>query len=335
MKSFLMIHLFLMVFTILLNIHAASAARLKDIANIRGVRENQLVGYGIVVGLNGTGDSKAEFTNKSISRMLDKLGVKLSSKDLASKNVAAVLITATLPPFARAGNEIDVTVNSIGDASSLVGGMLVQSPLRVGNQEVYAVAQGSILVGGKTEHKTAGLIPNGAIIEKDMAADYSSRKMFRLTLNNPDFTTAARVAKIINLDLSGKHAVAKDAATIDVIVPSSYESRGVEFLANIESLEVNPDIKAKVVVNEKTGTVIIGSGVRISKVAISHGDLTVKVEGKKEEDQDEERVGLLNGASVGELVNALNSLGVSPKDLITILVNIKASGALQGDLEIL
>lgn len=313
----------------------SEAARLKDIAKVRGVRQNQLVGYGVVVGLKGSGDSKSEFTNKSVARMLDKLGVKISSADLSSKNVAAVVITADLPPFARAGNEIDVTINSIGDATSLEGGTLVQSPLRAANKEVYAVAQGSLLVGGKTDHKTVARIPSGAIIERDFAADYSSRKMFRITLNNPDFTTSARVAKIVNLDLSGKYATAKDAATIDIIVPPSYEGRGVEFLANVENLEVNPDQKAKVVVNERTGTVIIGDGVRVSRVAISHGDLSVKVNGGKDENPAQERVGVIRGTSVGELVKALNALGVSPKDLITILENIKAAGALQGELEIL
>lgn len=335
MKPFWMIHLFLMCTALILSALPSEAARLKDIAKVRGVRQNQLVGYGVVVGLKGSGDSKSEFTNKSVARMLDKLGVKISSADLSSKNVAAVVITADLPPFARAGNEIDVTINSIGDATSLEGGTLVQSPLRAANKEVYAVAQGSLLVGGKTDHKTVARIPSGAIIERDFAADYSSRKMFRITLNNPDFTTSARVAKIVNLDLSGKYATAKDAATIDIIVPPSYEGRGVEFLANVENLEVNPDQKAKVVVNERTGTVIIGDGVRVSRVAISHGDLSVKVNGGKDENPAQERVGVIRGTSVGELVKALNALGVSPKDLITILENIKAAGALQGELEIL
>lgn len=335
MKAFLVIHLLLTAFAITLSAIPAKSARLKDIAKIRGVRENQLVGYGIVVGLKGTGDSKSEFTGKSMSRMLDKLGMKTSSKEISSKNVAGVIITAKLPAFARAGNEIDITVNSIGDASSLVGGTLVQSPLRAANKEVYAVAQGAILVGGKTDHLTVGRIPNGAIIERDFAADYSNRKMFRVTLNAPDFTTSARLAKIINLDLSGKYATAKDAATIDVIVPPSYEGRGVEFLSNIETLEVNTDQRAKVVVNERTGTVVIGDGVRISKVAISHGDLSVKVDGAGEGKPDKKRVGVIRGASVGELVNTLNKFGVTPKDLITILENIKSAGALQGELEIL
>jgi len=318
----------------------AFAARIKDLANVRGVRDNQLIGYGIVVGLKGTGDSKAEFTNKSVSRMFDKLGMKLEDKEVASKNVAAVIITSTLPPFARAGNRLDVTVSSIGDASSLAGGTLLQTPLRAADQQIYAVAQGSVLVGGGAEaFPTVGRVPNAAIIERDVAEDFTSRKMFRLTLHNPDFTTAARLAKRINLDLAGKYATAKDAGTVDIIVPFAYEGRAVELLATIEALEVTPDARARVIVNEKTGTVVIGENVRISKVAISHGDLTVRVEGKNTsgaKSKDQDRVAVLDtGTSVGDLVKAMNTLGVSPKDLITILQNIKAAGALQGELEIL
>ncbi len=318
----------------------SQAARIKDIANVRGVRDNQLIGYGIVVGLKGTGDSKNEFTNKSMFRLFDKVGMKLEDKEVASKNVAAVLITATLPPFARAGNRIDITVNSIGDASSLAGGTLVQSPLRAADQQVYAVGQGALLIGsGADVHPTVGRLPNGAIIERDVGEDFTNKKMFRLTLHNPDFTTAARLAKRINMDLSGKYASAKDAGTVDIIVPTSYEGKAVELLAAIETLDVAPDIRARVVVNEKTGTVVIGDNVKISRVAISHGDLTVKVEGtskSKGKDQAGERVAVLDtGTSVGDLVKALNTFGVSPKDLITILQNLKAAGALQAELEIL
>jgi flagellar P-ring protein precursor FlgI len=319
---------------------SVEAARIKDIANVRGVRDNQLIGYGIVVGLKGTGDSKNEFTNKSIARMFDKLGIKLEDKEVASKNVAAVIVTANLPPFARAGNKIDLTVSSIGDAASLGGGTLLQTPLRAADQQIYAVAQGAVLVGsGADAHPTVARLPNGAIIERDVAEDFTSRKMFRLTLHNPDFTTSARLAKRINLDLAGKYATAKDAGTVDIVVPFSYEGRAVELLASIESLEVTPDTRARVIVNEKTGTVVIGENVRISRVAISHGDLTVKVDGMakgKSKDQSSDRVAVLDtGTSVGDLVKAMNALGVSPKDLITILQNIKAAGALQGELEIL
>ncbi len=316
----------------------AQAARVKDIANVRGVRDNQLVGYGIIVGLKGTGDSASEFTNKSVLRMLDKLGIKLEEKEVASKNVAAVIVTATLPPFARAGNKLDITVSSIGDASSLKGGMLLQTPLRAADQQIYAVAQGAVLIGsGADAFPTSGRVPNGAIIERDVAEDFTSRKMFRLTLHNPDFTTAARLAKRINLDLGGKYATAKDAGTVDIVVPFSYEGRAVELLASIESLEVTPDSRARVIVNEKTGTVVIGDNVRISRIALSHGDLSVKIEGSgKGKEKNGDKVTVLDtGTSVGDLVKAMNMLGVSPKDLITILQNIKAAGALQGELEIL
>jgi flagellar P-ring protein FlgI len=353
------------------------AVRLKDIANIRGVRDNQLIGYGLVVGLKGTGDSKSEFTNKSMKRMLDKLGIKVDDGEVAKKNVAAVLITAVLPPFARAGNKMDITVSSIGDASSLAGGMLVQTPLKAADQVVYSVAQGAISVGlgGSKAHTTVGYVPGGAIIEKDVQQDsFASRKMYRLTLHNPDITTAVRVSQTINMDLGGKFATAIDPATVDLIVPFAFEGKGVELLATVESLNVEPDIKAKVVVNEKTGTVVIGENVRISTVAISHGDINLKI-GKKapepapapvvetpapassgdptspgptelrapasvaaapKKPTGKENVNLLQeSVSVGELVESLNTLGVSPKDLITILQNIRASGALQGELEIL
>lgn len=318
-----------------------NAARIKDIANIRGVRSNQLVGYGIVIGLNGTGDSKQEFTNKSILRMLDKLGMKMESKDVSSKNVAGVIVTANLPPFARSGNNIDITVNTIGDASSLKGGTLVQTPLRAADQQIYAVGQGSVLVGFSQSgvHEAVGRIPNGAIIERDMGEEFASRKMFRLTLHNPDFTTAARLALTINKELAGKYAVALDGGTVDLVTPFAFEGKGVELLALIESLDVSPDVRAKVVVNEKTGTVVIGHGVKISSVAISHGDLTVKVGGSTGPSSGkaaEERIMLMDDATqVGDIVKAMTKLGVSPKDLITILQNIKAAGALQGDLEIL
>ncbi|MBT4761845.1 MAG: flagellar basal body P-ring protein FlgI [Bdellovibrionaceae bacterium] len=316
---------------------SVEAARLKDISNIRGVRSNQLVGFGVVVGLNGTGDSKMEFTNKSTARMLEKLGVKLKSKDVASKNVAAVLITATLPPFSRAGNKIDVTVNSVGDASSLKGGTLVQSPLRAADQQTYVVAQGPVLVGFSQTgvHETVARIPDGGIVERDVGSEFATRKMFRLTLHNSDFTTAARVAKKINIDLAGKYASAIDGSTIDIVSPPGYESKGVELLALIETLNVFPDTRAKVVVNEKTGTVIIGSRVKILPVAITHGNLTVKVGSSKKKKDGDRIMNIKQTANVGDLVRAMNSLGITPKDLITILQNIKAAGALQGEIEVL
>jgi flagellar P-ring protein FlgI len=326
----------------------AQGVRLKDIANLRGVRDNQLIGYGIVVGLNGTGDSKLEYTSKSVKRMLDKLGMKLDGEEVSSQNVAAVIVTANLPPFARAGNKIDVTVNSLGDASSLKGGTLLQTPLRASDKNIYAVAQGTMLTADA--HKTVAKVPNGAMIERDIEADFAHRKMYRFTLSNPDLTTASRVAKTINMDLGGHYATAIDPGTVDFIVPFTWEGKGVELLSIIESLQIFPDQKAKVIVNEKTGTVVIGDAVKISRLAISHGDLTVKVGGNSggaggarapasAGDGNEETVHMLDGdqgqVSVGELVRNLNRMGIKPKDLVIILQNIKASGALQGDLEIL
>lgn len=316
----------------------ATAARLKDVASIRGVRENQLIGYGLVVGLKGTGDSNSEFTSKSFARLIEKLGVQLDKKDLTSKNVAAVIITASLPPFAKAGNPLDITVSAVGDSSSLVGGTLLQAPLRAGNDEIFAVAQGaiSVLGDGKDVHTTVGRVPNGAMIERDIQADFANRKMYRMTLHNPDFTTAARTILTINKELGGQYASAKDAGTIDIITPSAYENKGVELMATIEAIEINPDQKARVIINEKTGTIVIGEKVKISRVGLSHGNITLKVvdEKTKKLTPTDDKVALLDtGANVGDLVQALNKLGVTPKDLISILQSIKAAGALHGELE--
>lgn len=414
MKGFFIVQFLVLLLAMFLRIATSDAARLKDISNIRGVRENQLIGYGLVVGLKGTGDGKSEYTSKSFIRMLATMGVKLNQTDIESKNVAAVLVTATLPEFAHAGNKIDITVHSIGDATSLQGGTLVQTPLRAANQQVYAVAQGPVIVGTDATGKgqlTVARSPNAAMIERDVETDFASRKMLRLALRTPDFTTAARVSYVVNSDLGGKYAVAKDSATVDVIVPPQYEGNVVELMATIESLEVNPDTKAKVVINEKTGTVVIGEQVRISKIAISHGNISVLIGGttspvvakmepliekqksvpsklgpqpeplKQEPPASTQgdvnlrgpasveskinnvnepvtnfstasaapgvpaagpnkksgaNTALIGGeANVGDIVKALNTLGISPKDLITILQNIKAAGALQGELEIL
>jgi flagellar P-ring protein precursor FlgI len=334
MRAFIIVQLMLVLFAIGLN---AKAARLKDLANIRGVRSNQLVGYGLIIGLNGTGDSKSEFTSASMSRMLDRLGMKVASKDLSSKNVAAVIVTAELPPFARAGNRLDITVSAIGDSSSLKGGTLIQTPLRAADQQTYVVAQGSVLVGQGSggSHETVARLPNGGMVERDIGGDFSGRNMFRLTLNNPDFTTAARVAKKINVELGGKYAAALDSGTVDLVAPPSYEGKGVDLLAVIESLDVNPDIRARVVVNEKTGTVVIGEGVKISKIAISHGDLAIQVGNQTKKGSGDKVIMVDESTNVGDVVKAMNRLGISPKDLITILQNIKAAGALQADLEIL
>lgn len=320
----------------------AQASRIKDIASIKGVRENILIGYGLVVGLKGTGDSGADVTAKSLARLFEKLGVANPAADFKSKNAAAVIVTAKLPPFARAGTRIDTTVSSIGDAGSLEGGMLLVTPLKAGDQSVYAVAQGPVTLGntiggggggGGSSFPTTGRVAGGAYIEKEIDGSFTEKKSYVLSLHTPDFTTAARLAKIVNTELSGKYAVARDAATIDLIVPFNYDGSGVEFLASIENLSIDPDTRARVVLNEKTGTVVIGESVRIDPVAVSHGELTIEVAGGKKGAKD--RVGMVEGSNIKEIVKALNTLGAKPADMTAIFQALKASGALHAELEVL
>lgn len=315
------------------------AARLKDIATVKGVRENILIGYGIVVGLKGTGDSSAEVTGQSLTRLFGKLGLDVQGNTVKSKNAAAVIVTAKLPPFARVGNPIDVTVSSIGDASSLEGGVLLVTPLRAGDQNVYAVAQGPVSIGsiadgsGKT-FPTVGRVVSGAMIERDVDINFAGKKNFRLSLHNPDFTTAARIAALVNGELGGKFASARDSATIDLVVPFNYDGKTVELISTIENLPVNVESRAKVVLNERTGTVVMGDRIQLSPVAIAHGDLSITVKDAPKGAKPD-RVMELKGASVSDLVKALNTLGVQPKDLTAIFQTLKQTGALQADLEIM
>lgn len=321
----------------------AQAARVKDIASIKGVRENLLIGYGLVVGLKGTGDSGAEITTKSVMRLFEKLGIQSPGTDFKSKNIAAVIVTSKLPPFARAGTHVDVSVASIGDAGSLEGGTLLVTPLRGGDQNVYAVAQGPITLGnlvgggggggGGGSFPTSGRVASGASIEKEIEGNFTDKKSFVLSLHQPDFTTAARLVKIINTELGGKYAVSRDSGTVDVIVPFSYEGNGVELLATVENLQVNPDSRARVVLNEKTGTVVIGENVRIDPVAISHGELTIEVGGGAK--GPKERIGVISGANIKEIVKALNTLGAKPQDMTAIFQALRVSGALHAELEVL
>jgi flagellar P-ring protein precursor FlgI len=333
---------------ILLAPRFSEAARLKDIATVKGVRENILIGYGIVVGLKGTGDSSADITSQSLTRLFGKLGLDVQgTAAIKSKNAAAVIVTANLPPFARVGNQIDVTVSSIGDSSSLEGGILLVTPLRAGDQSVYAVAQGAISIGsiadGTTKNfPTVGRVVAGASIEKDVDQNFAAKKNFRLSLHNPDFTTAARVVAIINGELGGKFASARDSGTIDVVVPFNYEGNSVQLLATLENVNVNVDSRAKVVLNERTGTVVMGEHISITPVAIAHGDLAIEIKGAAAAGgtaakSKYERVAELksSGASVSDLVKALNALGVQPKDLTAIFQTLKEVGALQAELEIM
>jgi len=353
---------------LILLIGHAHAIRIKDIANIEGVRQNQVVGYGLVVGLDGTGDDKdMEFTIQSLANMLERMGVTVKPKDIEVENVAAVIATAALPPFAKVGSRIDVLVSSIGDAESLQGGTLLLTPLMAADGKVYAVAQGPVSIGGfaagggasriQKNFPTVGRIAEGALIEKEIPNDFNKKRTLSLTLNYPDFTTVSRMAEAINAALGERLAKTLDGGTIEVNVPEKYSGNIVELVTLIEGLDVNPDTVSKVVINERTGTVVMGENVRISTIAISHGNLSIEIKETPNVSQPlpfsagetvvvpeteisikEERSPLFlvePGVSIGEVVRALNALGVSPRDLIAIFQAIKAAGALQAKLEII
>jgi flagellar P-ring protein precursor FlgI len=348
----------------------AYGVRIKDIADIKGVRQNQLVGYGLVVGLNGTGDSdNAIFTIQSFASMLERMGVTVRSQDIEVDNVAAVMVTTDLPAFARTGSRIDVLVSSIGDADNLQGGTLLFTPLKGADGQVYAIAQGPVSTGGfvvgstsgsevQKNFPTAGRVVNGAIIEKEIASDFNNKQSLTLNLHRADFTTASRVAQAINIAFYDQIAHTQDAGTIEVQVPEKYRGDTVALVTMIERLGVTPDTVSKVVINERTGTVIMGENVRISTIAIAHGNLSIEIK----EDQNVSqplpfsRSGrtvvtpesevlvqegknpiflVESGVSIGEVVKALNALGVSPRDLIAIFQALKAAGALQAELEII
>jgi flagellar P-ring protein precursor FlgI len=356
--------------TMLAHPFETSAARLKDIAAVKGVRTNQLIGYGLVTGLNGTGDgSGTKFTVQSLVNMLERLGIHALPNQVKVKNVAAVMVTADLPPFARIGNGLDVLVSSIGDAESLQGGTLVMTTLKGADTQTYAVAQGPILVGGfassgeagggvQKNHPTVGRIPGGATIEREIPFEFNRLGELMISLHDPDFTTAERLARAINAKLGTEAAHALDPGTVKISLPEGDHQDLVSLVASLEQLEVDPDRKAKVILAERTGTVIIGENVRVSPVAIAHGNLSVEIKENKNVSQpapfaergrtvvtkdsnvnvtEEQRRLLLveSGASLGDLVSALNAIGVSPRDLITVFQAIKAAGALQADLEII
>lgn len=319
---------------------AASAARLKDVVRVKGVRENLLIGYGLVVGLKGTGDSGADVTGKALLRMFNKMGMSVET-DVKSKNVASVVVTARFPAFARAGQKIDITVSSVGDASSLEGGTLLITPLRAGDQQVYAVAQGSVSLGtiadGSAKFTTSARVPGGAIVEKELAGEFANKKALRLNLDEPDFTTVARIVRVINTELGGKYASSVDQSTVDLIVPFTYDGNAVELMAVLENLTVDTDTRARVVINEKTGTVVAGGKVRIKNVALSHGELAVQVGDAKPSAKGggKKVLEIQNTTNVSDLAKVLNEMGVSPKDLTAIFQSLKAAGALEGELEVL
>lgn len=350
---------------------ASAGTRVKDISNFEGVRDNMLVGYGLVVGLNATGDSltKSVFTKESIVGMLERLGINARDNNLKTNNIAAVMVTATLPSFARQGNRIDVTVSAIGDASSLQGGTLIVTPLMGADGEVYAVAQGPIAIGGFTASGAAasvtkgtptnGRIASGAIVEQEIPFDMKQLNPLRISLRNPDFTTARRIASVINQDLGVQAAESQDSGTVVVNLPNDYANNPVGLITRIEQLPVQPDLPAKVVIDEKSGIIVIGENVKISTVAIAQGNLTIRVTEtpqvsqpnafaqtgqtaivdrtniQVDEDTDKQLGIVREGVDLQELVTGLNALGVGPRDLISILQSIKAAGALQAEIEVM
>ncbi|AER65859.1 flagellar P-ring protein [Thermovirga lienii DSM 17291] len=340
--------------------------RLKDIGRIEGVRSNQLVGVGLVIGLQGTGD-KGDLVLAMLGNLVENFGISIDRDDLKSKNTAVVTVTCELPPFARNGQKIDVVVSSAGDAKSLEGGVLLQTPLRAANGLVYAVAQGPISIGGfsagsggssvSKNFSTTGRIPGGAIVERETRWDVQDDGKIMFFLNRPDFTTADRVARAINSSYGMAIASAVDAGTVEIAVPAQYRGNLTPFVASLEGIRVRPDAVARVVINERTGTIVIGGDVRIGEVAVAHGNLTVTVKGKKDVSQPEpfslgetvvtseatvaaeEEPGSLavlrTTATVDDVVKSLNALGATPRDIITILQAIAQSGALQGELVIM
>ncbi|SFM47215.1 flagellar basal body P-ring protein FlgI [Thermodesulforhabdus norvegica] len=346
----------------------SSGARIKDIAYFVGNRPNLLIGYGLVVGLNGTGDKdKTEFTVSTLANLLDNMGINVDPEQVKVKNVAAVMVTARLPAFARVGSKIDVQVSSIGDAKSLAGGTLLMTPLQGPDGEIYAVAQGPVTIGGfaaggaaaqvQQNHPTVGYIANGAIVEKEVPVDYSGLNRLDLIIRDPDFTTAYHISEAINVVFGNGTASPKDAGTVTVSIPPKWASNIVGFISKVESLEVIPDYIAKVVINERTGTIVMGENVRISPVAVAHGNLTVSITERPyvsqplpfapgetvvvprtEVEVKEEKAHLAvvgGGVTIGQVVEGLNALGATPRDLINILQAIKAAGALHADLEIM
>ncbi|HEX2653681.1 MAG TPA: flagellar basal body P-ring protein FlgI [Xanthobacteraceae bacterium] len=346
-----------------------TASRIKDLANIEGVRQNQLIGYGLVVGLNGTGDTlnNIPFTKQSLQAMLERLGVNIRGVTLTTKNVAAVMVTANLPPFGTQGTRMDVTVSAMGDSKSLQGGMLLVTPLLGADGNVYAVAQGSIAIGGFQAEgnatsvtknvPTVGRIANGAIIEREIEFALNRLSTLKLALRNPDFTTAKRVAAAINDFIGGQSAEPLDPGTIQVGIPPKFQGNVVTLLTDIEQLQVEPDTGAKIIIDERSGVIVMGRDVRVSTIAVAQGNLTVSISETPQVSQpgplangrtavvprtrvgvqeDGKKLGMVReSVSLQQVVDGLNALGIGPRDLISILQAIKASGAIQADIEVM
>ncbi|NEU12698.1 flagellar basal body P-ring protein FlgI [Methylobacterium sp. BTF04] len=349
---------------------AFALSRVKDLANIEGVRQNQLVGYGIVVGLNGTGDTlnNIPFTKQSLQAMLERLGVNTRGATMRTQNLAAVMVTANLPPFATQGTRIDITVSSLGDAKSLQGGTLVATPLLGADGELYASAQGSVAIAGFSAEgdaakitrgvPTNGRVPNGALIEREIAFKFKDMLTLRLSLRNPDFTTSKRIALAINDFMGSDTAEPTDPATVTLQIPAKYAGNMVRLITEVEQLKVEPDQTARVIVDERSGIIVMGRDVRVSTVAIAQGNLTVTITeqpqvsqpaplsngattvvprtGVKVDTGDGNKLAVVKeGVTLRELVDGLNALGIGPRDLISILQAIKAAGALQADIDVM
>src|SRR4030043_454409 len=343
------------------------AERIKDIASFEGVRENQLLGYGLVVGINGTGDTGLA-TLQGIANMLQRMGITVKPRDIMAKNTAAVMVTATLPPFPKPGSKIDALVSTLGDAESLQGGTLLLTPLKGPDSKVYALAQGPVSIGGfvgggggnvvQKNHPTAGKVPQGVIVEQDLHFTLGNGEEIKIFLHQPDFTTATTLAKKVNETLNFEYASTIDPSAVRLKIPPAYMDKKVEFITLIEGLDISVDIPARIVINERTGTVVIGDKVRISPVAIAHGNLTIEIKTEFGVSQPppfapekaktvvvpqtdvtakEQKAFLMevSGTTLGEIVRALNALGVTPRALIAILQALKASGSLKAELEII
>lgn len=351
------------------SVHAGATSRIKDLASVEGVRQNQLIGYGLVVGLNGTGDTlnNIPFTRQSLQAMLERLGVNIRGQTLRTGNVAAVMVTANLPPFATQGTRIDITVSALGDAKSLQGGTLLVTPLLGADGNVYAVGQGSLAIGGFQAEgnaarivrgvPTVGRIANGALIEREIEFNLNRQKQLRLALRNPDFTTAKRIAAAINDYIGASTAEPLDPSTISVTVPEQYRGNVVKLLTSVEQLQVEPDQAAKIIIDERSGIIVMGRDVRVSMVAVAQGNLTVTISETPQVNQPNPlaggnttvvprtRIGVAEdgkkfalvkeGVSLQQLVDGLNALGIGPRDLIAILQAIKAAGAIQADIEVM
>jgi flagellar P-ring protein precursor FlgI len=350
-------------------VNAGATSRIKDLANIEGVRQNQLIGYGLVVGLNGTGDTlnNIPFTKQSLTAMLERLGVNIRGQTIRTGNVAAVMVTANLPAFGTQGTRIDVTVSAMGDAKSLQGGTLLVTPLLGADGNVYAVAQGSLAIGGFQAEgdaakitrgvPTVGRIANGALIEREIDFALNRLSQLRMALRNPDFTTAKRIASAINDYIGAPTAEPLDPATVGITIPPKYRGNVISLLTEVEQLQIEPDLSAKIVIDERSGIIVMGRDVRVSMVAVAQGNLTVTISETPEVSQPlpfargrtqvvpRTRIGVQEdgrklavvreGVSLQQLVDGLNALGIGPRDLIAILQAIKASGAIQADIEVM